>query len=95
MVILPEGGEDPAGAATLYKIADNTSANYLDRISVVDPASGGVRRTLRLAIERKLSSVSASDVLSAYIISKFQYFALTERYAAYECIRHTHFILRH
>ena len=69
VVILPEGGEDPAGAATLYKIADNTSANYLDRISVVDPASGGVRRALRSAIERTLSSASASDVLSAYIIS--------------------------
>ena len=47
----------------------DTSANYLDRISVVDPASGGVRRTLRSAIERTLSSASASDVLSAYIIS--------------------------
>ena len=69
VVILPEGGEGPAGAATLYKIADNTSANYLDRISVVDPASGGVRRALRSAIERTLSSASASDVLSAYIIS--------------------------
>ena len=69
VVILPEGGEGPAGAATLYKIADNTSANYLDRISVVDPASGGVRRTLRLAIERKLSPASAAYIASAYIIS--------------------------
>ena len=69
VAILPEEGEDPAGAATLYKIADNTSANYLDRISVVDPASGGVRRTLRLAIERKFSPASTAYITSAYIIS--------------------------
>ena len=57
---------------THFVLADaliGTSSDDLNRISVVDPASGGVRRTLRLAIERKLSPASAAYIASAYIIS--------------------------
>ena len=46
-----------------------TSSDDLNRISVVDPANGGVRRSLRLAIERKLSPASTAYIASAYVIS--------------------------
>lgn len=58
---------------THFVLADGllagTDTNYLDRIQVVDAAQGGVRRTLRSAIERKLTPAKNDYVLSAYIIS--------------------------